>query len=202
MSAVPQETLSRFQVTRKKKDRRRNRRVAIRIKGRFLNEVSEDKGLQTRNISCGGALIDSDYRPPVGANIVCYFDHLGRVAATVNRVTNTGFAVNFHTTQTKRDRLADKLTWMINRGPLQMDEERKASRYAAGGPAIVQREDGRNLQCRVIDISLTGASFKTDGPMPIIGEKVKAGNLYGRVVRSAEHFFAIRYLTKSETAER
>ena len=202
MSAVPQETLSQFQVTRKKKDRRRNRRIAIRIKGRFLNEVSEDKGLQTRNISCGGALIDSDHRPPVGARIVCYFDHLGRVAATVNRLTATGFAVNFHTTQPKRDRLADKLIWMVNRGPLQMSEDRKASRYAAGGPAIVQREDGRDLQCRVVDISLSGASFRTTGPLPLIGETVKAGNLFGRVVRSEEQFFAIRYLTKADGTPR
>ena len=202
MSAIPQESLSQLQATRKKKDRRRNRRIAIRIKGRFLNEISEDKGLQTRNISCGGALLDSDYCPPVGARIICYFDHLGRVAATVIRQTKFGFAVNFHTTQPKRDRLADKLIWMINRGPLNLEEDRKASRYAAGGPAIVQREDGRDLQCRVIDISLTGASFKTSGPLPVIGETVKAGNLFGRVVRSEEEFFAIRYLTKSEQEPR
>ena len=202
MSAVPQETLSQFQVTRQKKDRRRNRRIAIRIKGRFLNEVSEDKSLQTRNISCGGALIDSDYRPPVGVRVICYFDHLGRVAATVTRQTETGFAVDFQTTQPKRDRLADKLIWMINSGPLNLAEERKASRYAAGGPAMVQREDGRDLQCRVIDISLTGASFNTTGPLPVIGETVRAGNLYGRVVRSEEQFFAIRYLTKADDAPR
>ena len=198
MSAVPQASLSQFAATRKKKDRRRNRRIAIRIKGRFLNEVSEDKGLQTRNISCGGALIESDYRPPIGARIICYFDQLGRVAATVTRQTTNGFAVDFQTTQPKRDRLADKLTWMVNRGPLKLEEERQAARYSAGGPAIVQREDGRDLQCRVIDISLTGASFKTDGPLPIIGETVKAGNLFGRVVRSENQFFAVRYLTKAE----
>lgn len=202
MSAVPQETHSQFQVTRNRKDRRRNRRVAIRIKGRFLNEVSEDKGLETRNISCSGALIESDHTPPMGARIVCYFDQLGRVAATVTRVTEFGFAVEFHTTQTKRDRLADKLIWMINRDPLQMSEERKAARYSAGGPAMVQREDGRDLQCRVIDISLSGASFNTDGPLPIIGETVRAGNLFGRVVRSENNFFAVRYLTKAEMSDR
>lgn len=202
MSAVPQESPSNFQATLKNKDRRRNRRIAIRINGRFLNEISEDKGLQTRNISCGGALIDSDYRPPVGARIVCYFDQLGRVAATVSRQTNTGFAVDFQTTQPKRDRLADKLTWMINRGPLKLEEDRKAARYTAGGAAIVQREDGRDLQCRVIDISLTGASFKTSGPLPAIGETVKAGSLFGRVVRSETQSFAVRYLTKADSPPR
>ena len=181
---------------RKKKDRRRNRRVEIRIKGRFLNERSEDQSLVTRNISCGGALIESTNIPPIDSRIVCYFDHLGRVAARVARRTEFGFAVAFQVTQHKRDKLADKLTWLVNRGPLNLVDERAAPRYAAGGPAIVRRADGRDLQCRVVDISLSGASFKTDGPIPSVGETVKAGNLTGRVVRCEDQFFAIRYLTK------
>lgn len=202
MSAVPKDLLSDFPLARKQVDRRRNRRIAVRIKGRYLDEVSEDQGLQTRDISCGGALIDSEHRPPIGARIVCYFDQLGRVAATVTRHDISGFAVQFHTTQTKRDRLADKLIWMINRGPLNLEDERRSERYSANGPAIVKRENGREMQCRAVDISLTGASFKTDGPLPIIGEMVKVGNLYGTVVRSSQKFFAIRYLTKSEVSER
>ena len=202
MSAVPQSIIDQSPRSLRNKDRRRHRRIIVRISGRFLNEISEDKPLQTRDISCSGAMIDSEHKPPVGARIVCYLDQLGRVAATVIRHTETGFAVNFQTTQTKRDRIADKLTWIINKGPLDLNDERRASRFAAGGPAIVRRESGRDLQCRAVDISLTGAGFKTDGPMPVIGETVKVGNLYGTVVRSAEQFFAIRYLTKQEIEDR
>ena len=164
--------------------------------------MCEDHTLTTRDISCGGALVDSKTRSPVGSSIVCYFDHLGRVSATVVRHTETGFAVQFQVSQHKRDKLADKLTWLVNRDVLNLSEERAAPRYAAAGPAIVKRADGRDLQCRVIDISLTGAGFKTTGPAPVIGEIVKAGNLMGRVVRCEEQFFAIRYLTKTEEDQR
>ena len=192
MSAVQVELTDALPVTRKKKDRRRSRRIAIKLKGRYLNEQSEDKNLVTRNISVGGALIESGYRPPTGAQIVCYLDHLGRVSAQVTRRTEFGFAVAFQTTQHKRDKLADKLTWLVNRGPLNLVDERSAPRYAAGGPALVKDADGRDIQCRVIDISLTGASFKTDAPCPMVGEIVKAGNLMGKVVRCEEQLFAIR----------
>lgn len=197
MSAVRQVSPTPKPIGLRNKDKRRNRRIAIEIKGRFLDDKSEDNSLITKNISCGGALIASNHRPPVGTRIVCYFDNLGRVSASITRLTDDGFAIQFHTTQHKRDKLADKLIWLINRDPFNLTDERRAPRYAAGGPALVKRADGRDIQCRVIDISLTGASFKTDAPRPIVGEIIKAGNLMGEVVRCEETLFAIRYLTKN-----
>jgi len=202
MSAVRQETPNVRPLGLRNKDRRQNRRVELEIKGRFLDEESEDNALITTNISCGGALIESEHRPQPMSRIVCYFDNLGRVSASVTRQTETGFAIRFHTTQHKRDKLADKLIWLMNRDPFNLKDERRAPRYAAGGPALVRRADGRDIQCRVIDISLTGASFRTDAPRPAIGEIVKAGNVMGEVVRCEESLFAIRYLTKRDAQAR
>ncbi|MEE9381089.1 MAG: PilZ domain-containing protein [Hyphomonadaceae bacterium] len=178
------------------KDRRRNHRIPLRIGGRYLNESSEDHGLLAINISCRGALVISTHRPSLDARIVCYFDELGRVSARVIRHTDEGFAMEFRTSQHKRDKLADKLVWLLNRDKLGLKEERASPRYATRGPAIVIREDGRELQCRVVDISLTGASFEADGPAPMIGESVKAGNLHGEVVRRTQNGFAIRYVKR------
>jgi hypothetical protein len=139
-------------------------------------------------------MITSETRPDDGANIVCYFDELGRVAAEVIRNTPDGFAVRFKTSDHKRDKLADLLTWLINRERLDLHEDRKADRFPAGGPALVERSDGRQIQCRVIDISLTGASFATEAPPPLMGEQISTGNLKGEVVRSESGKFAIRYL--------
>lgn len=181
-------------------NRRRHRRANLVIKGRFLNEKSEDHELVTQNMSCGGALFTSESIPRIDSRIVCYIGHIGRVSAIVVRHSEDGFAVRFQTTQLKRDKLADKLTWLLNREPLNLEEQRAAPRYAARGPALIRRENGQRLQCRVIDISLTGAGFKTDGAAPLIGEIVTAGNLKGKVVRCEEDFFAIAYLTKSDAA--
>ena len=186
----------------RQRDKRKNKRIAIEIDGRFLDGDREGNCLITENISCSGALLTSNHRPNPGARIVCYFDFLGRVSGDVVRLTESGFAIRFHTTQHKRDKLADKLIWLLNKEPYNLEEDRNSPRYASGGPAIVRRDNGKDIQCRVMDISLTGASFYTEAPRPIVGEIIKAGNLFGEVVRSEDTLFAVRYLTQMEMQER
>jgi hypothetical protein len=169
------------------------RRVPLELTGRYLNADGSDHPIVTADISCGGALVRAGTRPEKGANIVCYFDELGRVACKVVRVTHAGFAVAFKTTERKRDKLADGLTWLLNRDRLGLEDERRAPRYPAGGPALVVCADGTRLGCRVTDISLTGAAFTSEGPPPTIGEIVRAGSLRGEVVRVYDNRFAIRF---------
>lgn len=179
------------------KERRRNWRVPIALDGRFLMEGGEDHTVLTRNMSCGGALFISSERPAPDARLICYLDDLGRIEAQAVRQTADGFAVRFDISARKRDKIADRLTWLTNHKQLGLNDDREAPRYASGGPALVQRADGRVIQCRTIDISLSGAAFETGGPAPQIGEIVMAGNLRGEVVRSMRSAFAIRYLTGS-----
>ncbi|MGH1422911.1 MAG: PilZ domain-containing protein [Hyphomonas sp.] len=175
-------------------DRRKHKRVPLRLPGRFLNDESEDFTLLTENMSCSGAMIISTNPPPDDTPIVCYFDDIGRVAATVVRRTPNGFAVTFRTSDHKRDKLADRLTWLVNKDALKLTDDRATKRFDAGGPALVVLKDGRQLQCRVVDISLAGASFETDGGSPKMGEEIVAGNLRGEVVRVEKDSFAIRYI--------
>lgn len=193
MPAAQPATLKTLPLRRPTKDRRRNKRVDLALDGRFLSKTGEDHTLRTMNMSCSGALVEAAMRPEEGTDIVCYFDELGRVSSTVIRQTANGFAVSFSVSQHKRDKLADRLTWLYNKEALSLSDERKAPRYVTDGPAIVVRADGLKLQCRVVDISLSGASFEADGAAPFVGEIVKAGNLDGEVVRRNRSNFAIRF---------
>lgn len=177
-----------------RKDHRRHRRVNIRLHGRFLNDASEEHSLMCVNISCGGALFSSASIPRIDSQIVCYIDELGRVVGNVARHTDDGFAITFTASQVKRDRIADKLIWLVNKDRLGLVEERGAQRFAAEGPALITRQDGRTLQCRVVDISLTGAGFETEGPPPMIGETVKVGNISAEVMRSTPNGFGVRFM--------
>ncbi len=179
-----------------RKDRRMNMRVELSLSGRFLIDGADDHGLLTRNISCGGAEIVANLRPDIDSKLICYLDDLGRLEAVVVRATEHGFAVKFNVTSRKRDKIADRLTWLANYKQLGLDDERENPRYAGGGPAMVTRADGRVIQCRTIDISLAGAAFEADGPAPPLGEIVTVGNLTGEVVRTLRNGFAIRYLHK------
>lgn len=182
-----------------RKDHRRHRRVKIRLQGRFLNDESEEHSLIVENVSCGGASLNSTFIPEIGSQIVCYLDELGRLAGKVVRHHDTGFAMQFNVSQLKRDRLADKLIWLVNKDRLSLTEERSAQRFAAEGPALIKRQDGRVVQCRVVDISLSGAGFETDGPAPMIGEVILIGNISAEVMRSTPKGFGVRFI-RSEPA--
>lgn len=177
-----------------RRDRRGFKRVELKLTGRFLIGDSEDHVLSTADISCDGAFIVSSERPGLDQQVVCYFDEVGRVVANVVRVSPEGFAVRFHTSPHKRDKLADRLTWLINRDKLGLEEERGETRYRASGEAIVNLADGSQLKCSVTDISLTGAAFETTGKPPFVGERVTVGNLVGEVVRVTGDKFAVRYV--------
>jgi len=183
---------------RAKPDRRRHYRVSLKLNGRFLHEGSDHTFL-TQNISCGGASVASAAIPVIGTRVVCYFDDLGRVSGEVIRKTDEGFAVTFQTPQHKKDKLADRLVWLLNHKKYDLDDERSSPRKATGGPALITRPNGTQLQCRVIDISLSGAAFEFDGPVPIVGENVRVGSLIGEVVRAVSGEFAIRFLHKKKS---
>ena len=185
--------------TRLKPDRRRHFRVALKLNGRFLHNGT-DHTFITQDISCGGARLEAVAVPDIGTKIVCYFDDLGRVSGEVIRAIDNGFAVAFQSPQHKKDKLADRLVWLLNHKKYDLEDERASPRKATGGPALITRSNGTQLQCRVIDISLAGAAFEFDGPVPIVGENVRVGSLLGEVVRAVSGEFAIRFLHKKKPA--
>ena len=198
MSALEKDHKIFRQNPRLRKDHRRHRRVRMKLHGRFLNHESEEHGLVTDNISVGGAYLKSAAIPPMDAQIVCYFEHLGRIVGDVVRIDDDGFAIKFKVSQIKRDRLADKIIWLVNKDRLGLVEERGAQRFAAEGPALILRQDGTTLQCRVIDISLSGAGLEADGPLPMIGETIQVGNIKAEVVRVNANGFGVRFNKKQE----
>lgn len=183
-----------------RRDRRSFKRVDLRLSGRFLVRESDDRELLTSNVSCDGAFILSASPPPAGQQIVCYFDEFGRVAADVIRMTPGGFAVRFQTSALKREKLADRLTWLLNKDKLGLADDRTVTRFSAAGQAVVILSDGARLQCRLTDISLTGAAFEALGAPPFVGDRVHAGNLSAEVVRVAGTKFAVRFLRGAEAA--
>ena len=56
----------------------------------------------------------------------------------------------------------------------------------------ILRADGRELPCRVIDLSLGGVSVET-AEWPALGEQVMVGKMRGRVVRHHEMGIAIEF---------
>ena len=112
------------------------------------------------------------------------------------RAGRAGFAVRSSaSSQRKRDRLADAITWRFNMERLGLDEDRAAPRKPGQGRAQLRLKDGVVIQADVIDVSISGAAFACL-ERPRIGEPVKIGEMKGRVARWLENGFAVSFDAK------
>lgn len=169
-------------------ERRRHRRTPLKLNVRFLlDDGSENSGVVS-DISIGGMAITGDARPAEGSNIIAYVQDLGRLEGVVSRVNDGGFAVRLTLSAMRRDKLEERLGTGSKRGR----DGRRHDRESTSGVTRIQRADGRDLPCRVIDLSLGGVSVET-AEWPPLGEQVIVGKMRGRVVRHHEMGIAIEF---------
>jgi len=120
------------------------------------------------------------------------FDGLGRLEGEVVRAGQTGFGLRLISSQRKRDRLADAITWRFNMERLGLDEDRTAPRKPGRGRAKIRLRDGVVIQADVVDVSITGAAFACL-ERPRVGEPVQVGDMKGHVARWLETGFAVSF---------
>jgi hypothetical protein len=177
-------------------DRRRHRRVQWAVRVRGLTGEGEEFEAMTFDVSSGGLRINLARPLSMGENVVLYIDEIGRVEGVVARVlSEVGYAIEFRVPQRKRDKIADQLTWIINKDRLGLFDEREAERRPSGGQVVASFGDGITIACSVIDVSIFGVALKTAGPRPMVGDKVTVGERSGTCVRYVENGFAVDFRT-------
>ncbi len=149
---------------------------------------------------CAGGLRINLARPlQQGDNLVLYIDDIGRVEGVVARVLNEiGYAIEFRVPPRKRDKIADQLTWLINKDRLGLSDEREGERRPGGGQVVAVYGDA-SIACAVADVSIFGVALKTSGPRPMIGDRVQVGERAGTCVRYIEGGFAVDFRTMHGT---
>ena len=181
-------------------DRRRHRRVRLRLLGRFMRADEREYPCQVINISAGGIALKAPVAGEIGERVVCYIDEIGRIEGEIVRTFAEGFAVRIHATAHKREKLASQLTWLINRDKLNLANLRAHDRYPPNKPhTTITYSDGTSTPCRVLDISLSGASVAVD-PRPVRGQEVTLGRMRGRVVRHHEQGVGIQFVDIQDPA--
>lgn len=174
-------------------DGRRHARVNARLVGRGMLADGTEFDCETENVSAGGMAIVAAVRPAMGQRVVVYLELIGGLEGQVERTTPTGFAMTFQATARKRDKIADQLTWLINREMIGGDGLRQSERIK---PRHIEYrlQVGHRAECDVtiIDVSRTGAALKTTIKPPI-GARVTIGSTRGSVVRTFANGFAIEF---------
>ena len=145
----------------------------------------------TVDVCAGGLRINLARPMKVGENLVLYIDDIGRVEGVVARVlSEIGYAIEFKVPPRKREKIADQLTWLINRDRLGLTDEREAERRIGGSQVLATFGKGVPVACTVADVSIFGVALRTTGPRPMIGDAVTVGERTGTCVRYIEGGFA------------
>lgn len=174
-------------------ERRRHQRVKVNLTGRFMREDRQEFPCQTINMSPGGVSLSTTMPPRAGEQVVAYIDHIGRIEGRCTRVFDNGFAMTIAATLRRRDKLADQLTWFANRNVLGLPEDRRHKRVELRNPrSTLTLPDGSVIECRVVDVSLSGAAVATKAKLPL-GSPVTLGRTPARVVRHLDTGFALEF---------
>jgi hypothetical protein len=168
--------------------------------GRFMLPDTTEHSCKVSELSVEGAIFSSDLSPPVGLPIVAYIETVGRVVGVSGDPTEGGFKVSFTLAGHRRDRLASRLASLGRKPEDEESEPRRAPRYrASGSSSQLSLPDGRVYACEVLDISLTGASVKTE-ILPTLGTCIILGKMRGRIVRYTDQGIAIEFVNPLDQA--
>ena len=175
-------------------DRRRHRRFHLALLGRFMRANKQEFPCRLSDISVGGAAVMAPVEVEVGERIVAYFDEIGGLEGEVVRIFDGGFAMRFRASQHKREKLAAQITWLVNKQDLGDNFGRRHKRFeVVNKPSSLVLSDGTSVDCRVLDVSLSGASIGT-AARPPQGDIVMLGKLRCRVMRYHDRGIGVQFL--------
>ncbi|MFT3986391.1 PilZ domain-containing protein [Aestuariivirga sp.] len=169
--------------------------------GRFMLPDTSEHPCQVNGITIDGATFITPQAAAEGLPIVAYLEELGRIEATTAEPVEGGFKVTFSLTGARRDRLEQRLRWLVQKQKGGSIEDRRHTRYEPkDSRSQITMPDGREYPCEVIDISLSGAAIKVD-VMPSLGTNLLLGKMRGRVVRYLENGVGIEFIKPLEKGQ-
>lgn len=174
-------------------DRRSQRRLRVKLYGRFMLEDQTEHPCAVEDISPASLALRADRIGRAGEKVIAYLDQVGRLEGIVTRTELDGFAITILASERKREKLATQLQWLNNRDSGGSAEDRRHERISPRNPlSVIQMLDGRKYQCRIVDLSLSGAAIEID-VKPALGSAITLGTMQGEVVRHFQEGVAIQF---------
>jgi len=176
----------------------RFQRVRVSVLGRYMLADRREFPCQILEMSPGDAMVIAPVAGLAGEKIIAYVDHIGRIEGTILNPTEGGFLMDIAASPRKRDKMAAQLTWLANKDVLNLPEDRRHERVVPDiRHSTVVLDDGRRYNCKIIDISLSGAAIELD-VRPAMGTPVTLGRMRARVVRHFQNGVAVEFASAQE----
>lgn len=176
----------------------RFQRVRISVLGRYMLEDRREFPCQVLEMSPGDALVIAPVPGRAGEKVIVYLDLIGRLEGTVIEGIDGGFMMEVSASARKRDKMAAQLTWLANKDILDLPEDRRHERVVPDNRhSTVVLDDGRRYNCKIIDISLSGAAIEL-AVRPAMGTPVTLGRMRARVIRHFQDGVAVEFTSSQE----
>lgn len=176
----------------------RFQRVRVSLLGRYMLTDRREFPCQVLEMSPGDAVVIAPISGMAGERVIAYIDHLGRIEGDITDVIDGGFKMDIVATSRKRDKMAAQLTWLANKELLNLPEDRRHERVVPDNRhSTVVLDDGRRYNCKIIDISLSGAAIEL-AVRPAMGTPVTLGRMRARVVRHFGDGVAVEFVSAQE----
>jgi hypothetical protein len=173
-------------------------RVKVSLLGRYMLTDRREFPCQVLEMSPGDAVVVAPISGTVGERVIAYLDHLGRIEGDISEIIDGGFKMDVAATSRKRDKMAAQLTWLANKDILNLPEDRRHERVVPDNRhSTVVLDDGRRYNCKIIDISLSGAAIEL-AVRPAMGTPVTLGRMRARVVRHFGDGVAVEFISAQE----
>jgi len=179
-------------------ERRRFQRVRVNLLGRYMLADRREFPCQVLEMSPGDAVVIAPVSGGVGEKVIAYIDHIGRIEGLILDPVDGGFLMEVVASSRKRDKMAAQLTWLANKDVLNLPEDRRHERVVPDNRhSTVVLDDGRRYNCKIIDISLSGAAIEL-AVRPAMGTPVTLGRMRARVVRHFQNGVAVEFASAQE----
>jgi hypothetical protein len=176
----------------------RFQRVKVSLLGRYMLADKREFPCQVLEMSPGDAVVIAPATGSIGERVVAYLDHLGRIEGAILEPIDGGFVMDVVASMRKRDKMAAQLTWLANKDILNLPEDRRHERVVPDNRhSTVVLDDGRRYNCKIIDISLSGAAIEL-AVRPAMGTPVTLGRMRARVVRHFQNGVAVEFAAAQE----
>lgn len=176
----------------------RFQRVKISVLGRYMLSDRREFPCQVLEMSPGDATVIAPVAGVAGERVIAYLDHMGRIEGTVTGQIDGGFVMDITASSRKRDKMAAQLTWLANKDILSLPEDRRHERVVPDNRhSTLVLEDGRRYNCKIIDISLSGAAVEL-AVRPAMGTPVTLGRMRARVVQHFPDGVAVEFASAQE----
>jgi hypothetical protein len=176
----------------------RFQRVKVSVLGRYMLTNRSEYPCQVLEMSPGDAVVVAPVSGTAGERVVAYLDHVGRVEGTITEVIEGGFKMELAASPRKRDKTAAQLTWLANKDVLNLPEDRRHERVVPDNRhSSVVLDDGRRYNCKIIDISLSGAAIEL-AVRPAMGTPVTLGRMRAKVIRHFPDGVAVEFASAQE----